>query len=698
MPTVLIVDDDEDIRSLLIHFFGKHAHRVIVATGGAELFAALEREPVDIVILDVMLQGEDGFALCRRLRANSRVPVIMLTAMSDHTDRVVGLELGADDYLTKPFDARELLARTRAVLRRSVGADDLPRSTETRPVLAFAGWRLDVARRELRSADNTLVVLSSGEFELLLAFAEHPQRVLTRDMLLNLARGVAHAAGDTGSRGRLRPQHRRASQPVAPQAGVRPRKSHHDPHRAQRRLHLRTRRQARMKLSQLRQDTIGRRYALTIVVSLATTMLLDAMFLVSAGFWAAPPITRSGLLERTSDIVHMMNVAPVTVRRGLADAACNERFRVQWYPILSPVPVLLRFATDFEAGRRMMNRLLHDPGRRILFFEPDDSLSGTPALHYDRAHYPNAYFMATELDDGSWLVFTALRRSWGIGQTYRLAIESIFFLISLTLTTIIATRRLVRPIMQFANAVKRFGTDPNAPDLIPAGPRELRLTIEAFNAMQLRIRSFVADRTTMLAAISHDLRTPLTRMRLRGEFIEDAEQQRRLFRDVDAMQAMVEEALAFFRDDASQEETTTLDLAELLRTIVDDYDDAGAAISYHGPDRVVCLGRPTGLRRVFVNLIDNALRSGPPIEIELASGRDGSRVTVRDHGPGITPGLLEHVFRPFVRLDTSRNRATGGVGLGLSSARSILRAHGGDVRLANLDRGGLAAEVTLPRR
>ncbi len=195
MPTVLIVDDDEDIRSLLSRFFERHAHRVIEAIDGAELFASLEREPVDIVILDVMLQGEDGFALCRRLRASSRVPVIMLTAMSDHTDRVVGLELGADDYLTKPFDARELLARVRAVLRRSTG-EALPESTGTRPILSFAGWRLDVARRELRSADNTLVALSSGEFALLLAFAEHPQRVLSRDMLLNLARGVSHDAFD----------------------------------------------------------------------------------------------------------------------------------------------------------------------------------------------------------------------------------------------------------------------------------------------------------------------------------------------------------------------------------------------------------------------------------------------------------------------------------------------------------------------
>jgi two-component system OmpR family response regulator len=195
VPHLLIVDDDKDILSLLTKFFCKHSHTVTVAGDGTAMFAALDEHSIDLVILDLMLQGEDGLSLCRRLRATSQVPVIMLTAMADHTDRVVGLEVGADDYLTKPFDQRELLARVKAVLRRSASGAALS-PAETRPALRFADWRLDVTRRELRSADNTLVVLSGGEFELLLAFAEHPQRVLTRDQLLDLSRGGSHAAYD----------------------------------------------------------------------------------------------------------------------------------------------------------------------------------------------------------------------------------------------------------------------------------------------------------------------------------------------------------------------------------------------------------------------------------------------------------------------------------------------------------------------
>lgn len=195
MPHLLIVDDDDDIRSLLTGFFLKHGHTVAVAGDGAAMFAALEQSPTDLVILDVMLRGEDGFALCRRLRSLSKIPVIMLTAMSDHTDRVVGLEIGADDYITKPFDQRELLARVKAVLRRTSEGTATPASLETRPMLCFGKWRLDLMRRELMTDDDTLVFLTSGEFDLLLVFVEHPQRVLTRDQILD-ARGLSYAPHD----------------------------------------------------------------------------------------------------------------------------------------------------------------------------------------------------------------------------------------------------------------------------------------------------------------------------------------------------------------------------------------------------------------------------------------------------------------------------------------------------------------------
>ncbi|MBL8660234.1 MAG: response regulator [Rhodospirillales bacterium] len=197
---ILIVDDDREIRDLLSRFFAKHGYRVSVAGDGRGMRKVLADAAVDLVILDVMLPGEDGLSLCRGLRASSAVPIVMLTAVGEDVDRIVGLELGADDYVAKPFNPRELLARIRAVLRRAGappgGLAGARRADAASASLRFAGWRLDLDRRDLTAADGTLVPLSGGEFGLLAALALHPQRVLSRDQLLDLARGRGAVAFD----------------------------------------------------------------------------------------------------------------------------------------------------------------------------------------------------------------------------------------------------------------------------------------------------------------------------------------------------------------------------------------------------------------------------------------------------------------------------------------------------------------------
>jgi two-component system OmpR family response regulator len=193
-PHILFVEDDADIRSLVADFLAKNGYRTSVAGDGRELDRTLEVSRIDLVILDIMLPKEDGLSLCRRIRATSHVPIIMLTARGSEIDRVVGLEMGADDYLTKPFSTHELLARIRALLRRA----NLARAPrEHRPAsLSFAGWKLDLGARRLQSADGAAVPLTGGEFELLVAFCEHPRRVLTREQLLDLTRGRAAALFD----------------------------------------------------------------------------------------------------------------------------------------------------------------------------------------------------------------------------------------------------------------------------------------------------------------------------------------------------------------------------------------------------------------------------------------------------------------------------------------------------------------------
>jgi two-component system OmpR family response regulator len=187
---LLIVDDDREIRDLLGRFLTRHGYRVTTARDGREMRKALADWRIDLIVLDLMLPGEDGLSLCRRLRADSSIPIIMLTAMGEETDRIVGLEMGADDYVPKPFNPRELLARIKAVLRRADGGLASERATGD-AIMHFAGWTLDLARRRLGSPDDVIVDLSSGEFDLLVAFVEHPRRVLSRDQLLDLTHGRA---------------------------------------------------------------------------------------------------------------------------------------------------------------------------------------------------------------------------------------------------------------------------------------------------------------------------------------------------------------------------------------------------------------------------------------------------------------------------------------------------------------------------
>ena len=187
-PHILVVDDDREIRSLVAQLLRKHGFRVTDAADGREMMQVLENGRFDLAVLDLMLPGEDGLSLCRRVRATSSLPIIMLTAMGEETDRIVGLEMGADDYLPKPFNPRELLARIRAVLRRAGG--ELPEPAEDGGGLrVFEGWSLDTAKRELRTPDGTLVPLTAGEYDLLAAIVERPGRVLSRDQLLDLTRG-----------------------------------------------------------------------------------------------------------------------------------------------------------------------------------------------------------------------------------------------------------------------------------------------------------------------------------------------------------------------------------------------------------------------------------------------------------------------------------------------------------------------------
>ena len=306
-----------------------------------------------------------------------------------------------------------------------------------------------------------------------------------------------------------------------------------------------------------------------------------------------------------------------------------------------------------------------------------------------------------QLPDSGWLVLDMPLpppRPWH-SPTFLLA----FLLMTVTAAALSfwAVRRLTGPVSSLAEAADRLGRDVNAPPLPEEGPLEVVRAAVAFNTMAARIRRFVQDRTFLLTAIGHDLRTPITRLKLRAEFIEDDEQRAKFMADLDELNMMVSATLVFGRDTADTEPAVPLDLGALLRTVLDETadarPDAADNLDFKGNVRVTVTGRPVALKRAFGNLIGNALKYGGAAHVRLNPPADGHvLVTVEDEGPGLPPDELERIFEPFYRVENSRNRETGGTGLGLPIARNILRAHGGDVVIANQAGGGARAAVTLP--
>ena len=312
----------------------------------------------------------------------------------------------------------------------------------------------------------------------------------------------------------------------------------------------------------------------------------------------------------------------------------------------------------------------------------------------DEEHDPVRAWL--QLRDGSWLTFSLERsalRSWwplrfGLGITVLTG--------GIALLALWAARRVTVPLAQFAQAAGRLGTDVNAPPMAEAGPSEIVQAAHAFNQMQERIQRLVDDRTRMLAAIAHDLRTVLTRLRLRAELIDDEEQQRKAVADLDAMTTMLDETLAFARDDSGGEARQEVDLAALVRSLCDDLADTGQPVRYLGPDRLRFSCRPVALGRAIANLIDNAITYGGAAEVGLQTEQGGVVLTVEDGGPGIPPEAREQVFAPFFRLEPSRSRDTGGAGLGLAVARTVVHRHGGEIVLDDRPGGGLSVCITLP--
>lgn len=299
-----------------------------------------------------------------------------------------------------------------------------------------------------------------------------------------------------------------------------------------------------------------------------------------------------------------------------------------------------------------------------------------------------------KLEDGRWATVEPPRGLLSPWQQRLLLTLALSLLLLAPLVWWFA-RRLTRPIRAFAAAAERLGADPEAEPLVPAGPTEVRTAIAAFNGMQASIKAHMRRRTQTVAAIAHDLRTPLTRLRFRAEQAPDA-LRAKMAADVEEMDHLIGQAMAFARGDEGVERRETLDLAAIAADCAHDFADTGAEVVFSGASRLPIQGDPVALRRTVGNLIDNAVKFAGAARVTARRKGDQAVIEIEDDGPGLPEAALETVFEPFERLEPSRNRRTGGSGLGLAVARQAARAHGGDVVLENRPTGGLIARLSLP--
>jgi signal transduction histidine kinase len=273
----------------------------------------------------------------------------------------------------------------------------------------------------------------------------------------------------------------------------------------------------------------------------------------------------------------------------------------------------------------------------------------------------------------------------------------LFVIVSLTVLGLWAARALTEPLSSFATAAENFSLNGAAAALPERGPEEIRSVARALNRMRERITVLIDDRTRMLAAISHDLRTPITRLRLRSEFIEDDAHRGQMLRDLDQMRSMLEAVLSFLRNDSKLESMTLIDIASTLQLVTDQFADMGSKVSYDGPGHAMVTARPNDLHRAVTNLVENAVKFAPQATVRLKISPRAVTIEVEDNGPGISDARKDIMLEPFVRGDDARNMdEAAGFGLGLSIARAIVLAHGGELTLNDRQPHGLIVRIELP--
>jgi len=439
-----------------------------------------------------------------------------------------------------------------------------------------------------------------------------------------------------------------------------------------------------------------------IAVALALAQALSIWLFADERELAVRAALAREALDRAANVMVLIERAPPGGEAPILAAASSPlvHFSVTAQPALdhsehAPGRLMRDMAARFGPGREV--RLELHTMRELV-----PTMPGMPRemreMHRSMGLSAVELQLSVGLTDGRWLnVTTRFHRpplQWAVTDVATFLISALF----LGAAVWLLLRRITRPLARLAAAADRLGHGDWVDEIAPSGPAELaRLTL-AFNRMQARLRRFVDERARLLAALGHDLRSPLTALRVRAEMVEDDETRTALIASINEMQEMVEATLTYARGAVGAEPGEAVELGGFLAGLVGDYAETGQEVTLTTPPEglVLCI-RPIGLRRALRNLIDNALRYGARARLSVEPGAEDVRIHIDDDGPGIPEADISRVFEPFLRLEGSRSRETGGTGLGLAIARTVLRAHGGDVMLANRAGGGLRATAILPR-
>ncbi len=407
---------------------------------------------------------------------------------------------------------------------------------------------------------------------------------------------------------------------------------------------------------------------------------------------------RSLLLEQTSGpAIARLNDAIERAASGKALSPDRGRVRASLNnPIHPRLPRVPEVETLIREGLSESGHPVVRVVTGVRPFKPEDF--DWPRRKFDRRRIPaEELLIAVQRKDGSWLVTRSFWPRDGLYLVWRLIAQTLILYGVILLPVLWIGRRISRPLRDLTRAAERFDPrEPGAP--IPEqGPLDVSGLIAAFNALRLRIGAMLEEKDRMLGAIGHDLRTPLAALRVRIESVEDEQDRLRMADTIAEMNKTLEDILSLARVGRPSEAETDVDLNALVDAVVADFHDLGQDVTFEEGGRLRLKLRPSLMRRAVRNLIENAVKYGHAADVRIDAQADHVAIIVADQGPGIAPDQWETVFDPFIRLENSRNRDTGGIGLGLALARSIVREAGGDVRLANRAEGGLAATITLPR-